>query len=1130
MAPDPSDSTEASNAESQPGTASAETAAMPAAGTPDGVPAVVAVVVACNPGHWFEESLAAIRDQDYPNVACLVIDAASIEDPLDRVAAVAPSAYVRRLTRNPGFAAAANRAMRIVHGASYLLICHDDVAPAPDAVRKMVECAFRTNAGIVTPKMVDWNDPNVLLEIGGTVDASGAYVPNIERGDLDQGQYDTSQEVFVAPGGCMLIRTDLFNALGGFDAAMRLYGEDVDLSWRAQAAGARIVAEPAARVRHLVAAAKGMRIVAGPTVDDDGSAYVSIDELALRRRHRMRTALKVPRGLRWLRMWFRLMVLTVGEIIFGIITGRGNHVTAAIAAWTWNIAHWRDLLRLRKHVRKNRVVSDKELMAAFGSSRSRLEEVLRREAATRRALLNFENRGRELAGIFRNVPRTVYLLLAFIWLLGSRELLSDGIPDFGHFVHLGDSPVEALRQFSGTLPSTAWGIVTTQSPAHLIVGLLGLGFFGNMEALQDVLVLGMLPLGVYGISRLTKPLKSPRARLMAIVSYAALPLPYDALRDGRWDGLVVYALAPFVLLRVSRALGALPYAPWSVPALTQPRLRCRASDEEQLEEIDLTSGTAGERAQAQAERLRRATALLGNEEAAKVLTARPRNFGNRARVLFLRNVTPLGLLMAVGAVVAPQMLFAALASAIAFAFGALITREGRPASFRSVFTVLFATCLALLLVAPGIMGSDNAWRSMWQTPMAINPQALPDILRFATDGSSFALASSVLTFGLLFAGLPGLLIGDGWRFKLSVRMWCVFLANVGLMWAGARGWLGPVQPSPYVFTGFAGAALALNAAAGAVAVQEDLPGYRFGWRQVLPVAAVLGVALAMLPIAGRSGNGSWGIASESPVERLGWMSDRAAGGSFRTVWLGDPNAMPGGPRRLTDTLAAAVAVDGASVFGPALPSKGGDGQDLLARAVSQAEAGLTVELGRLLAPLSVKYVVVPNDQAANERAVGQQRLLSALADQLDLRQVPGEGKLVVFENLEYLPTRSQLSNEAVLAARATDPLKSTDLGKSTKPVLPESGANTWRGPVAAGEVFVGEQQANNWELEVNGQPQPRANAFGWANTFRVPAAGDGELSFKPAVTVIVIQAVNAFLWIAALVIALRYRIRLGRWA
>src|SRR5690606_34724069 len=126
------------------------------------------------------------------------------------------------------------------------------------------------------------------------------------------------------------------------------------------------------------------------------------------------------------------------------------------------------------------------------------------------ALLNFEHRGRELAGIFRNVPRTVYLLLAFIWLLGSRELLSDGIPDFGHFVHLGDSPVEALRQFSGTLPSTAWGIVTTQSPAHLIVGLLGLGFFGNMEALQDVLVLGMLPLGVYGISRLTKPLKSPR--------------------------------------------------------------------------------------------------------------------------------------------------------------------------------------------------------------------------------------------------------------------------------------------------------------------------------------------------------------------------------------------------------------------------------------------------------------------------------------------------------------------------------------------------------------------------------------------------------------------------------------------
>lgn len=1099
------------------------------AGTPDGVPAVVAVVVTSNPGHWFEESLAALRDQDYPNVALLVIDAASAEDPLDRVAAVAPAAYVRRLARNPGFAAAANRSMRIVHGASYLLICHDDVAPAPDAVRRMVECAFRTNAGIVTPKMVDWIDSNVLLELGGTIDSSGSYVPNIERGDLDQGQHDRSEEVFVAPGGCMLIRADLFAALGGFDASMRLYGEDVDLSWRAQVAGARIVTEPAARVRHLAAAEKGMRINAGPAVDDDGAVYSSLDELALHRRHRMRTALKIPRGLHFIAMVFRLAILSLGEIIFGIATGRGNHVSAVVAAWTWNLAHWRDLLKLRRHVRKHRVVSDKELSVWVGSSRSRLEEVLRRELAARRALLNFESRGRELVGIFRNLPRSIYLILAIVWLLGSRQLLANGIPEFGRFVDLGESPGQALRQFSGMLPSEAWGIVTTQSPAHLISGVLGLLFLGNMDTLHDVLILGMLPLGVYGISRLTKPLQSPRARLMAIVAYAALPLPYDSLREGRWDGLVVYALAPFILARFARVLGALPYAPWSVPVLAQPRFRRRASDDEQLEEIDLSSGSAGERAQAQAERLRQATAILGNEDAAKVLTARPRNLGNRARVLFLRNVTPLGLLLAIGAVVAPQLLFAAVVAAAAYAVGALVTKESRPACLRTMFTVAFATVLAFLLVAPGIIGSDAGWRSLWQTPMATSPDSLSDLLRFVTDDSPAAVVPSLLTFGLLLAGLPGLFIGDGWRFKLSVRMWCVFIATVGLTWAGARGWLGPIVPSPYVFGGFAGVALALNAAVGAVAVQEDLPTFHFGWRQILPIAAVAGVALSVLPIVARVTDGSWGIPTSSSTDRLSWMADRSADTSFRVVWLGDPNSMPGGPRRLDDNLAAAVSVDGPSVYGPALPSTGGDGQKKLAVAVDQAQRGLTVELGKQLAPLSIRYLVVPNDEAAKERSGNQVGLITALSDQLDLRQVPGDESLMVFENLEYLPMRSQLSPEATLAAHAKEGVSPVDLGNS-KAVLPSSGSNSWSGRIDEGEVFVGEQSNGGWELKVNGRSVQRTEAFDWANTFDVQTAGDAVLKYKPSIILVVLQLLNAAFWVVTLFVALRYRIRLGRWA
>src|SRR5215217_1655093 len=128
-----------------------------AAGQPalEEAPPVVAVMVVRDPGPSFEEALSALAQQDYPALSILVVDANSAEDPTDRVAAAVPSAFVRRLHSDPGYAAAANEVLKVVKGASHLLFVHDDVAPAPDAVRLMLEAAYRGNAGIATPKLVD---------------------------------------------------------------------------------------------------------------------------------------------------------------------------------------------------------------------------------------------------------------------------------------------------------------------------------------------------------------------------------------------------------------------------------------------------------------------------------------------------------------------------------------------------------------------------------------------------------------------------------------------------------------------------------------------------------------------------------------------------------------------------------------------------------------------------------------------------------------------------------------------------------------------------------------------------------------------------------------------------------------
>src|SRR5579872_3404399 len=164
----------------------------------DGVAPLVAVVmVTSDPGAWFEDSLLAVSSLDYPAMALLVLDAHSAEDPTWRVAAVAPDAYVRRLGANRGFGASANAALTMVEGATHFVFCHDDVAPEPQALRIMVEEAYRSNAGIVCPKFVRWDAPDRLLQVGMAADKGGAVVGRVEEDEIDHGQHDVVRDVFV---------------------------------------------------------------------------------------------------------------------------------------------------------------------------------------------------------------------------------------------------------------------------------------------------------------------------------------------------------------------------------------------------------------------------------------------------------------------------------------------------------------------------------------------------------------------------------------------------------------------------------------------------------------------------------------------------------------------------------------------------------------------------------------------------------------------------------------------------------------------------------------------------------------------------------------------------------------------
>ncbi|MGD9796851.1 MAG: glycosyltransferase, partial [Acidimicrobiia bacterium] len=510
-------------------------------------PPAVVVVVSHDPGPWLAECLASIGAQDYPDLAVLVIDAASGEPLLPRVAEVLPAAFVRRLDTNPGFGPAANEVLGMVEGAAFYLFCHDDVVLDPGAVRALVEEAFRSNAGIVGPKLVLWDAPGRLLQVGMAADKGGVLMPLVERAELDQEQHDAVRDVFVVPGGCTLVRADLFETLGGFDPGIDLFGEDLDLCWRVQVAGARVVVAPTARVRHREGLVErvGVERAAG-----------------LRNRHRLRTVLASYGRFHLLRVVPQLVVLSIAELVYAVVMRRRAHVDRVVGSWWWNWQHRREIAERRRRLREVRGFPDGEVRKLQVGGSARLRRFIRGELAASKLGEELEGFGDELEEIVRARPRKLaavaWTVAAVLFVVGTRELLLQRIPAVAGFAPFDVGPLDLARRYLSSWQPAGVGSAEGQPTAVALLAAGGGLLLGGMGLLQQLLVLGAVPAGAAGMWRLTRSLSSPNARGVGLLLYVVTPLPWDGIGRGSWAGLLAYAAAPWLLTALAEASGEPP--------------------------------------------------------------------------------------------------------------------------------------------------------------------------------------------------------------------------------------------------------------------------------------------------------------------------------------------------------------------------------------------------------------------------------------------------------------------------------------------------------------------------------------------------------------------------------------------
>lgn len=187
----------------------------------------------------------------------LLWDNSSRDDTLVAVKEAFPSVLTHYSESNLGVAGGRNASAKMAIqelGATHLLFLDNDIEVEAGFVKALYEpFASDTWLGQTQAKLRFLHDRS-LINDGGGARISFVFwsVKPVGFGEPDQGQYDV-QRPCISCGGAMMVRSDIFQQLNGFDALFGPFGpEDLDFSLRLQKAGYKAIYIPEAVGYHQV--------------------------------------------------------------------------------------------------------------------------------------------------------------------------------------------------------------------------------------------------------------------------------------------------------------------------------------------------------------------------------------------------------------------------------------------------------------------------------------------------------------------------------------------------------------------------------------------------------------------------------------------------------------------------------------------------------------------------------------------------------------------------------------------------------------------------------------------------------------------------------------------------------------
>lgn len=211
---------------------------------------VAVVILNWNGRKMMEKFLAGVVANTEPLGRVYVADNASTDDSVEYLKREFPDVPLVILDKNYGFAGGYNQALKQI-SASYYVLLNSDVEVTSGWLEPLLRYMdSHSDVAACQPKLLSYFQKDSFEYAG----AAGGYIDYLGypfcRGRIlntlekDQGQYDIVADIFWATGAALMIRNEDYWKAGGLDEDFFAHMEEIDLCWRLNTMGRRLVCIP----------------------------------------------------------------------------------------------------------------------------------------------------------------------------------------------------------------------------------------------------------------------------------------------------------------------------------------------------------------------------------------------------------------------------------------------------------------------------------------------------------------------------------------------------------------------------------------------------------------------------------------------------------------------------------------------------------------------------------------------------------------------------------------------------------------------------------------------------------------------------------------------------------------------